>query len=237
MLGNSNITFIVKLVSVAVNDIHVSIYPMNIGLVAVSGKPLHAGHVGLIQIAASENDIVKLFVSTSDRKRPGELPILGSDMLRIWKEHLEAIMPENVEITYGGSPIANIWKVLGEANESGNADDTFTVYADPDDLATNFPEKSLNKYAGNLWNNKKIILKPIQRTQTVDVSGTKMRSYLSTGDKASFIKNLPAGVDGEAIWNILSKQTAEALLKSWISLLIGLRKGPQGSASEKRGKP
>ena len=51
-----------------------------IGLVPMSAKPYHTGHDGLVRIAASENDEVLLFVSISDRKRPGEMPLLGSDM-------------------------------------------------------------------------------------------------------------------------------------------------------------
>ena len=208
---------------------------MKIGLIAGSYKPFHAGHMGLIEIASKENDEVHLFVSTSDRKRPGEIAILGSDMTNIWKVYLEPIMPDNVVIKYGGSPVANVYVELGEANEQGSKN-TFAIYADPTDLSQNFSNISLNKYAGNLLSNKQIKLRPIQRTQTKDVSGTKMREYLATGDAASFISNLPDGVDGSAIWDILSsaklsvvtpkqkvsKKIAqkESLLHSYITLLI-----------------
>jgi ATP sulfurylase len=173
-----------------------------IGLIAMSAKPFHAGHAGLISWAAKENDEVHLYVSLSDRKRPGELVILGSDMEQIWKKYIEQSLPKNVRVSYGGSPVANVYKELGEANESGSSDE-FTIYADPEDLSQNYPEKSLDKYAGNLYHNGQIILKPIQRSQTVNVSGTKMRQYLAVGDKESFVANLPTNIDRDAVWELL----------------------------------
>jgi hypothetical protein len=128
-------------------------------------------------------------------------------MEQIWKNYIEQILPKNVRVTYGGSPVANVYKELGEANESGSNDE-FTIYADPEDLSQNYPEKSLDKYAGNLYHAGKIILKPIQRSQTVNVSGTKMRQFLATGDKDSFIANLPAKIDKDEVWNILHSRVA-----------------------------
>lgn len=176
-----------------------------VGLIAMSAKPYHAGHDGLIRWASRENDVVHLYVSLSDRRRPGELPIMGSDMEHIWKTQIEKSLPKNVVIVYGGSPVGNVYKELGEANESGSTDE-FTIYADPEDLTQNYPEKSLDKYVGILYRAGQIILKPIERARTVNVSGTKMRQYLSTGDKDSFIANLPKTIDGEEVWNVLSNR-------------------------------
>ena len=61
---------------------------MRIGLIAMSAKPFHAGHDGLVRMAAGECDAVHLYVSLSDRKRPGEIPILGSDMQIIWTRYI-----------------------------------------------------------------------------------------------------------------------------------------------------
>jgi hypothetical protein len=174
----------------------------NIGLIAMSAKPYHAGHDGLVRWAANENDIVYLFVSLSDRKRPGEVPILGKDMDLIWKSQIEPSLPGNVNVDYGGSPVAKVYKILGDANLEGSTD-TFTVYSDPVDLAQNYPEASMNKYAGDIWQQGQIVLMPIDRSMTVNVSGTKMRQYLSSGDKDAFISNLPSQIDGEEVWNIL----------------------------------
>ena len=205
----------------------------HIALIPVSSKPYHAGHDGLIRIAAGENDIVMLFVSLSDRKRPGEVPILGKDMETVWKTQIEPSLPENVQVTYGGSPVRNVYTVMGDANEAGS-DDTFVVYSDPDDLAQNFPENSLEKYAGNLWANDQIILRPVERASTVNVSGTKMRQFLATGDKKSFVANLPKTIDGNFVWNLLAKKPAkktktENVLRSYVEVVVKSLKDPRGA--------
>lgn len=215
-----------------------------IGLIAMSAKPFHSGHAGLIEVASRECDDVHLYVSLSDRARPGEIPILGKDMATLWKDVIEPSLPTNVAVVYGGSPIGNVWKELGTASKEGS-DDEFALYGDPDDLAQNFTETLLMKYCGNLLEAKRVILRPVERSSTVDVSGTKMRGYLEKGDKASFIKNLPASIDRDKVWDVLSatakdppkvKKTAgstrkpaakkvpatEGLLRRYVSLLLDL---------------
>lgn len=173
-----------------------------IGLIAMSGKPFHAGHDGLIRLASRECDVVNLYVSISDRARPGEIPILGKDMVSLWNEVIEPSLPTNVVVTYGGSPVGNIWKLLGAANLATNKDE-FVVYADPVDLAQNFTKELLTKYSGNLFAAGQIKLRAVERSTTVDVSGTQMRRYLELGDKESFIKFLPDTIDKDKVWNVL----------------------------------
>ncbi len=188
-----------------------------IGLIAMSGKPYHIGHHKMVVKAARECDTVELFVSLSDRKRPGELPILGVDMKRIWEEQLVAIMPENVNVHLGGTPVRLVWEVLGTAEEQ-QSEDVFVVYADEDDLKERFTEKSLNKYSRNLFANDQIILSATERA----FSGTKMRQMIASGDQAGFISKLPKGVDGNAIWEILSSRIpqTESMLRQYVRLLV-----------------
>ena len=195
---------------------------MKIGLIAGSYKPYHAGHHFTITKAASENDEVHLFVSLSDRKRHGELPILGTDMKKIWIEHLEPIMPANVTITYGGSPVGNLYKELENAcKEESNA--TYTIYSDPEDMERSFSDGQLQKYAKFLWDGGQIIKSALGREETVDISGTKMRSFIASGDKNSFIEMLPPGVDGNEIWKILNKKiTSEIMLRKYVRLMLGM---------------
>ena len=174
-----------------------------VAIVCMSAKPFHKGHYNLIMTASNENDVVELFVSTSDRKRPNELPILGRDMERIWKQLIVPTLPTNVNVHFGGSPIGKAWELLGKANEEGSKD-TFVIYSDPVDLHQNFPERLQKKYASNLFHGDQIILRAVKREETGGISGTKMRQYLSDGDKKSFIKNLPGSIDGEKVWQILN---------------------------------
>lgn len=180
---------------------------MRIGLIAGSYSPYHAGHDGLVRLASSECDEVHLFVSLSDRARPGEIAVLGTDKAKIWQTIIEPSLPDNVEVTYGGSPIGNIWKELGNANIAGS-EDTFILYGDVDDAATNFSKDFLTKYAGDLYRRGLIEVRPVKRTDTVDVSGTRMRQYLAAGDAKSFIAGLPRSIDGQRVWDILSATAA-----------------------------
>lgn len=183
----------------------------------MSAKPYTAGHDGLIRIASKECDVVHVYVSLSDRKKPNEFPIYGSDMEKIWKIYIENSLPSNVEVIYGGSPIRKIYEEMGFASEN-NSQDTYVIYSDPTDLSQNFPIKSIDKYAKNLYDNNLIILRPVDRSETLEISGTKMRSYLKTGNQSEFISGLPKGLDGPEVWSILKKN--ETLLRDYITSVI-----------------
>lgn len=174
-----------------------------IGIVPMSAKPYHAGHDGLVRLAAKENDEVHLYVSTSDRDE-----VSGKAMAQIWKDQIEPTLPGNVKVTYGGSPVGFSYKDIGEADKAGSQD-TFLIYSDPEDASTNFPDANLQKYAPNMFASGRIKTRPVERTSTVDVSGTKMRGFLASGDKKSFLKYLPPGLDGEAVWQTLTTMKPE----------------------------
>ena len=200
---------------------------MKIGLVPVSAKPYHAGHHALVEKAAAENEKVILFVSTSNRHRKDEFPIDGADMSKIWREELEGIMPGNVEIQYGGSPVRKVWETLGQANDSGSPD-TYVVYSDPTDTAQNYPEGNLEKYCGDLRSSGQCLLAaeedPAGFTRgegTPNISGTKVRRMLQDKDFEGFSAAMPAGVDSQNIFNILTKQEQnESLLRAYISTIL-----------------
>jgi len=195
---------------------------MKIGLIAMSGKPVTAGHWSLIETAAKENDLVKVYVSLSDRKRPGELTILGSDMETIWKRYLQPILPKNVMVTYGGSPVRKIYEFLQESDEKGS-DNIFQIYGDPTDISQNFPTKNMLRYVENLWKNDQIILRKVSREGGIDISGTKMREFLSNGLKETFKEYLPSPLKDdqrEEIWNLLSKAKNEQLIRNYILEII-----------------
>jgi hypothetical protein len=195
---------------------------MKIGLIAMSGKPVTAGHWSLIETAAKENDLVKVYVSLSDRKRPGELTILGSDMETIWKRYLQPILPKNVMITYGGSPVRKIYEFLQESDEKGS-DNIFQIYGDPTDISQNFPAKNMLRYVENLWKNDQIILRKVSREGGIDISGTKMREFLSNGLKETFKEYLPSPLKDdqrEEIWNLLSRAKNEQLIRNYILEII-----------------
>lgn len=192
-----------------------------IALVPGSYKPYHAGHDQLIRIAAKENDEVHLFVSISDRIKKGEFPLYGEAMKVIWDQFIEPSLPSNVIITYGGSPITNVYKDLEQAEASGSTD-KYTIYSDSEDILK-FEDKKLYKSAPRMMKNGQIITRGITRgEETPNISGTEMREMLATGKTKRFAKLLPPEIQKNAqeIINILQNSISERLLKSYVKILM-----------------
>ena len=191
-----------------------------IGLIAMSAKPAHLGHWSLITKAASENDVVELFVSTSDRTRSGEIPIYGSDMETIWNMYLVPELPENVSVSFGGSPVGNIYSFLESEEDKNAPENTYVIYSDPVDLKRNFSVRALNNSVPLLLRNKQVKLQDVSREGGVNISGTAMRQYLANDKQEEFLKYLPPiSKDNKvAIWNILrSPIVTEQMFKRYIS--------------------
>lgn len=174
---------------------------MRIGVIAGSYSPYHIGHHKLIEIAANECNQVKVFVSTNDRIRPEQFPILGQDMKEIWARYVEPSLPNNVDVSYEGNPVRKIYEFIGKENEAGS-EDTYVIFSDPSDMEHSFPKHYLERYFGDLYANGRVVLEPVQRSETVDVSGTEMRSFLDAGEKQKFVDHLPDPLKhrGEEIW-------------------------------------
>ena len=164
----------------------------------MAGKPFHAGHYGLVEIASKENDEVQLFVSTTDRKRPGELPIYGADMLRVWKRFLEPIMPSNAVVKYCDAPVKELFKELEAADASGDSDTVFSIYSDSRDIVK-YNDAVLKKSAPRMFDGGQIVRRSVDRNETVNISGTMMRDMLARGDTKNFGKFLPPPISGNAV--------------------------------------
>jgi cytidyltransferase-like protein len=176
-----------------------------IGYIGGGFKPFHAGHYALIQAAAKECDLVRLFVSTGDRNRMGEVPIKGSAMQEIWSKYLLNIMPQNIDVTFTPSPVRKIYETIGEEDKSADTDVLHIIYSDDADLGKNYPEKNLKRYFPRLSEIGKVAVKPYPRTATVNISGTTMRKFIELGLRNDFIDGLPEPVrnHGLKIWKLL----------------------------------
>lgn len=159
----------------------------------MAAKPYHTGHDGLVRIAAEENDEVLLFVSTSDRTRKGEMPIYGEDMKRVWDDYIEPSLPGNVQVVYGGIPVQHVYEELENAEAARDLITTFRIYSDVEDILK-YTDASLAKSAPKLFARGQIERRGVDRSETVNVSGTKMREYMANGDIKNFKKFLPPAV-------------------------------------------
>tara|TARA_B100000700_G_scaffold222517_1_gene245253 strand:- start:790 stop:1539 length:750 start_codon:yes stop_codon:yes gene_type:complete len=142
--------------------------------------------------------------------KDGELPIFGSDMRYIWlnilKEELE--FSGRVELVFpkeGKSLIPvlsvheacasliesidnNAWfEIDGQKFESSSS--TIQIYSDKQDIATNYDNQTMTKYYKDDWF-RHITLVGVDRNDTVNISGTKMRALLSERKNIDEFKSL-----------------------------------------------
>jgi cytidyltransferase-like protein len=183
------------------NSLPEGVYP-NFGLVPMSAKPFHEGHMELIRKASDECREVIVYVSTSDRKRKGETTIHGEDMEKIWKDTLVQYMPDNVILLFGGSPVRNVYTKLGEGLQDENKEKSYAVYTGEEDKG-----RYNSKYYSEMID--RVYIRTLSRGEdTKAISGTLMRAYLSNAseDKFLFLDGLPSEIkdeDKELIFNIL----------------------------------
>lgn len=185
-----------------------------LGLIPIAGKPLHIGHWKLIELAAKQNDSVVIYTSSNDRVRKGEFPIKGDDLVRFWTDFFVPILPKNVKVKFVDSPVRSVMHELGWLEQTLSQDKAevpiVNLYSDAEDVESNFKDEDLKKYPSLLALDK-IKKVGVKRTDTVNVSGTKMREFLASGDKEQFFKYLPplSNSAKESIWQTLLDSAAE----------------------------
>lgn len=176
----------------------------DVGLVPMSAKPFHEGHMSLIRKASDECKEVIVYVSTSDRKRKGEITIFGEDMKVIWETIIVNYLPPGTRCVYGGSPISNVYKTLEDA-AALNTETTYAIYSGEEDA-----NRFSSKYYASIID--RVHIRTLSRGEdTMPISGTLMRSYLSNAsqDKFLFLDGLPREIsdqDKEEIFNILFRR-------------------------------
>ena len=182
----------------------------DIGLVPMSAKPFHEGHMFLIRKAIDECKKVIVYVSITDRSRKGEITIFGEDMKYIWENILQSSIKDahpgaDIEFEYGGSPVGKVYKKLEEGTLPENIKKTYAIYTGDEDKGRYSPKFYIDII-------DRVHVRPIMRGKdTPPVSGKLMRSYLSNAseDKFLFLDSLPREVndnDKEEIFNILFRR-------------------------------
>ena len=97
----------------------------DLGLIPMSAKPFHNGHYYLVQKAAAECHMVKLFIGTGNRTKGAGKVITGDQMLHLWKEVYEPLMPNSgsIQFVYEGVPVRNVYETLDYIKEENLEND------------------------------------------------------------------------------------------------------------------
>lgn len=144
-------------------------------------------------------DKVFLFVSTTDRVRKGQLPIYWKDMKKVWDDYLIGAMPSNVEVVFAGNPTSALLDAIEELEEAAPGKHHFKIFGDAVDAPKTYNPKMLMKYFPALVSTNRVDVVAFSRADNVDISGTKMREFLATGNREQFIKNLPKPVQSQGV--------------------------------------
>lgn len=192
-----------------------------VALIPMAAKPFHTGHDSLIQAAERDgNESIVLYVSVGGREE-----LKSTDMMSVWKRH---IIP-GLRRVYGGKVIT---RFTSEPMKDATVDATtiakrgesiVRLYGDPTDAESRV-SAILQK---NPALEGKIIAVGIDESTTGGVRGTKMRSYLTGGNKQAFVAGLPGWLSArerEEIWEDLSTKVSgvrsENLVREYIQSIL-----------------
>jgi hypothetical protein len=148
------------------------------------------------------------------------MKIDGETMFMIWKDYIEDTLPDNVKSFMDYTVTAPVSKVYNELEnaESQGSQDVYTIYSDVDDIRK-YTDEMLSKVAPTLFSKGQIKRRGIERTETVDVSGTEMREFIEDGDIAGFTALLPPAIQqrGKEIFDLLVDDViGESVLRRYI---------------------
>jgi len=141
--------------------------------------------------------------------KAGEIPIFGGDMKHIWESILLSELNFSSKVkfwtpTWGAdpSPIRNVHEMCEKLLNSKQVSIpllsmtleakavSFSIYSDSNDIIENYSRENMINMYGNLIDSQ-IFLIGVDRSSTVDISGTKMREFLKAGQTHEFEQFLP----------------------------------------------
>jgi hypothetical protein len=196
-----------------------------IGIIPMAAKPFHTGHDALIKQSLADGcDATIVFLSTGGREE-----ISSRDMIPLWRKvYLPGITKtygEAVTIMFSDSPMLDAMKFAKNFVKEAGKD--VAVYGGVDAEGTNEAQQRVDGIVGRFPELEgKIEAVGVDRSLTGGISGTQMRQYLSSGDRRSFVSNLPSWLspeDRNAVWSSLSKGgnlTAESLIKKIVKEVL-----------------
>ena len=157
-----------------------------IGFITGSFKPYTIGHEFLFNKASKECDLVNIFISIQDRKRPKEIPITWVQMKKIWDQYIIPKLPNNIVLHFTNNPTVSLFNFLCEQDLNNYS---CYVYSDSKDINYINSDRVRNKLPLSVRNNLYSV--PVDRQKHVNVSSTYMRKIIQNNDYKTFVKLLP----------------------------------------------
>lgn len=201
---------------------------ISIGIFVVSGKPVHEGHWQMIKKAAKCDEAL-IITSTAGRD---ELP--SGVMIDAWKAVLEPQFhrdyPNATLIITSESPLQLAIEKMRQLKDVVNK---FLFFSDDEDAKDKYAKEKIVMMLRDPVAASKLEPIPVPRSETVQISGTKMREFLANDDQVSFNKFVPQTLSPEMknkYWSILKGDKVSIqdgkrfLLKTLLESIVGTKK-------------
>lgn len=176
-----------------------------LGIFVVSGKPIHDGHWRVIDLATKECDEVLVLTSTSgrDELQPGV-------MIDAWRAVLEPQFhrdyPNATLLITSESPFG---LAIDKMRELKDIVSEFIFYADDEDIRGKYSQDRMSAALKDQTAIEKFRPRMVPRSETAQISGTKMREFLKNNDRENFDSFAPHTLSPEMkerYWKILRNE-------------------------------
>lgn len=175
---------------------------ISIGIFVVAGKPVHEGHWQMIGRAARECDEALIITSTSGRD---ELP--PGVMIDAWKAVLEPQFHRDYpNATLIITPDSPLQLAIDKMRQLKDVVNKFVFYSDDEDARGKYSREKLADMMRDPVAASKFQQMPVPRSETIQISGTRMRQFLAADDRESFDRYVPQTLDSDMkdkYWSIL----------------------------------
>lgn len=191
-----------------------------VAIIPMAAKPFHRGHDSLIRQAVDDgNDAVIVFLSMAGREG-----ISSQEMIPLWRKvylpGINRIYGNKVSIMFSDSPMTDAMKFA--RNFAREARKDVAIYGGIGEDGTNEAQSRVDLVLSkNPELADKITAAGVDRSLAGGASGTAMRGFISSGDRKSFIDNLPSWLGDDEknlVWSSLSKsgRVLESLIRNII---------------------
>tara|TARA_Y100000592_G_scaffold78445_1_gene123373 strand:- start:1294 stop:3297 length:2004 start_codon:yes stop_codon:yes gene_type:complete len=162
-----------------------------VALIPGGFKPPHAGHFLLAKYFSDKKDVDEVIVIVSKKSRP---PVDVDMSVKLWDLYIRDFPKIKVQPGTTASPVGDVYELIADNSVFKDGDVVLLGKSEKDTDDTRFDRAQSYAERKNPGVGVESVITPLFAG---GVSGTQMRSFISTKDKSSFIKNLPKHLEPE----------------------------------------